>query len=390
VKPKIVRISTELRAFGDPDTMTVVPTRILATALVLAVVVFGSAPARAADDAEKARQLFNQGSKHYDLGQFDKAIEAWQQGYDQKPDPGFLYNIAQAYRQKQDAQRAIFFYKGYLRNSPKAHNRAEVEQKIAALQKQADQASTPPPAAPTTPPTTPPTVTTPPLPATTTSPPIAQHDATTAPPGPGATEPPPTGFSDPAPAATATLPGTTAADGFAPPRRIDLRGAIGTDIWSTGVNGTADPSFAFTLGAGYTFGSPASRLRFRLGAIFGYTFLAANSDQSKVTFVSFLIDPTLEVRITPRWFGYVDLGIGFVALAGLKPGSTLLQPGGQMLGVDGTPSLPETRVGLALEFRIRPDLAVYASPTIINSPKREHFFAAISRLELLAGLTYRL
>ena len=35
-----------------------------------------------------------------------------------------------------DAQKAIFFYKGYLRNSPKAHNRVEVEQKIAALQKQ--------------------------------------------------------------------------------------------------------------------------------------------------------------------------------------------------------------------------------------------------------------
>ena len=99
--------------------------------------------AGAGEDAEKARQLFQQGSKYYDLGQFDKAIEAWQHGYDQKPDPGFLYNIAQAYRQKQDAAKAIFFYKGYLRNSPKAHNRAEVEQKIAALQKQLDAGAPP-------------------------------------------------------------------------------------------------------------------------------------------------------------------------------------------------------------------------------------------------------
>src|SRR5215813_8595229 len=102
---------------------------------IVAVAVISAAPARA-QDAEKARQLFQQGSKYYDLGQFDKAIEAWQQGYDQKPDPGFLYNIAQAYRQKQDPAKAIFFYKGYLRNSPKAHNRTEVEQKIAQLQKQ--------------------------------------------------------------------------------------------------------------------------------------------------------------------------------------------------------------------------------------------------------------
>src|SRR4029078_1977156 len=109
--------------------------------VVAAVVAFAAAPARA-QDAEKARQLFQQGSKYYDLGQFDKAIEAWQQGYDQKPDPGFLYNIAQAYRQKQDAAKAIFFYKGYLRNSPKAKNREEVEQKIAALQKQLDSGGT--------------------------------------------------------------------------------------------------------------------------------------------------------------------------------------------------------------------------------------------------------
>ena len=115
--------------------------------VVAALVAFAATPAQA-QDAEKARQLFQQGSKYYDLGQFDKAIEAWQQGYDQKPDPGFLYNIAQAYRQKQDAAKAIFFYKGYLRNSPKAHNRAEVEQKIAALQKQAGDTgtqTTPPP-----------------------------------------------------------------------------------------------------------------------------------------------------------------------------------------------------------------------------------------------------
>src|SRR5262245_56095316 len=125
---------------------------------VIVLAAISAAPARA-QDAEKARQLFQQGSKYYDLGQFDKAIEAWQQGYDQKPDPGFLYNIAQAYRQKQDATKAIFFYKGYLRNSPKAHNRSEVEQKIAALQKQLDAggSSTPPPPGNTT---TPPPVTT--------------------------------------------------------------------------------------------------------------------------------------------------------------------------------------------------------------------------------------
>src|SRR5262252_2447538 len=137
---------------------------------IVALIAICAAPARA-QDAEKARQLFQQGSKYYDLGQFDKAIEAWQAGYDQKPDPGFLYNIAQAYRQKQDATKAIFFYKGYLRNSPKAHNRAEVEQKIAALQKQLDAGSTgtPPPNNTTTPPPNNTTGTNPPPPNNTTT-----------------------------------------------------------------------------------------------------------------------------------------------------------------------------------------------------------------------------
>src|SRR5881394_4017000 len=145
---------------------------------VVALVAVSASPARA-QDAEKARQLFQQGSKYYDLGQFDKAIEAWQQGYDQKPDPGFLYNIAQAYRQKSDAAKAIFFYKGYLRNSPKAHNRVEVEQKIAQLQKQLDSGgggtTTAPP---------PPNTTAPPPPNTTLPPPN-----TTGPPPPNMTGP---------------------------------------------------------------------------------------------------------------------------------------------------------------------------------------------------------
>ncbi len=125
--------------------------RARATRLIPAVAVvtflssflaFG-APARA-DDAGTARELFTQGNTFYDLGQFDKAIDAWQRGYQLKNDPGFLYNIGQAYRTMGDAEKAIFFYKRYLINAPKAKNRAEVEQKIEALQKQIDERQAPP------------------------------------------------------------------------------------------------------------------------------------------------------------------------------------------------------------------------------------------------------
>src|SRR6266700_598089 len=118
-----------------------IPMRILAVVLVLGFSVFGAlrpiASVARADDAQRAKELYEEGTRYFDLGQFDKAIDAWQAGYREKADPRFLYNSAQAYRLAGDTNKAIFFYKGYLRNAPKASNRAEVEQKVQALQKQA-------------------------------------------------------------------------------------------------------------------------------------------------------------------------------------------------------------------------------------------------------------
>ena len=293
--------------------------------VVAALLAFAAAPAQA-QDAEKARQLFQQGSKYYDLGQFDKAIEAWQQGYDQKPDPGFLYNIAQAYRQKQDAAKAIFFYKGYLRNSPKAHNRAEVEQKIAALQKQAGDTgtqTTPPP-----PGNTPPPNNTPPPP-NNTPPPNPTLTATSP------TEPSVTigsrrrrNFTDTPPTTVAAGPPRASdAANIAPHRRYggDRSGLLV-------VGGQRRPRSrrsCSTRRAATRSGTPTSRLRFRLGGLLGYTFLAANEDNSNVTFVSFLLDPTLEIRLTQsgRWYADVDFGLGRPDAGGLKPRSKLLARG---------------------------------------------------------------
>jgi hypothetical protein len=367
---------------------------------VLVVFSVGTGTARAQDadkartpDAEKARQLFQQGSKYYDIGQFDRAIEAWQQGYEQKPDPSFLYNIAQAYRQKEDPGKAIFFYKSFLRNSPKPKTqadidkRSDVDQKIAALQKQLD-AKTPTTTTTTTTTTAttttpPPVATTPPPPTTTTGPTVA---VTEPPPPPPPTTPPPADFGEtPSGVAVATVPETPA---VIVDHRIDVSAAIGSDFWSSGVQGTADPSFAFSLGAGYTFGSSASRVRFRLGALFGYTFLSEVS--SHETFVSYMIDPTVKVRLGAgqHWFLTGDLGFGVLAIYGLKPSSALLIPG-EVKSVNGTQSLSVTRLGVGLEYRITPELAVFASPAVAGSPKKDHYYAGITRTELLFGLAYR-
>ncbi len=170
----------------------------------------------------------------------------------------------------------------------------------------------------------------------------------------------------------------------------DVSAAAGSDFWSSGVQGTAKPSFAFTLGAGYRFVSP-SRLQFRLGGIFGYTFL--NEPASKVTFLSFLADGALEFRLDTagRWLLAADLGVGVMSVIGLKPNSALLDPPPTMLRwtVDGAQGLQLTRLGLAAQYRLRPDLTLFAGPAINASPKKDHFHAAIGRVETTVGLAYR-
>jgi hypothetical protein len=358
--------------------MPSVRARAAVVALVLGA--FLMATTARADDAQQARELFTQGNTFFDLGQFDKAIDAWQKGYQLKNDPGFLYNIAQAYRVLTDAQKAIFFYKRYLSNAPKAHNREEVEQKIEALQKQlsaqepAKPGLAPGPVGPGAPapaavPSRP-EATSPPLPA----PPAESPGGQATPVAP----PPESGEG----AVTAAVPEP---DAYLVARPLDLGAAIGIDTWASGVEGSASPSFALSVSGGYTFGQAAATVRFRLGALFGYTFLQETS--SKDSFVSFLIDPTLELRLSRRFRLDVDLGLGVLAIGGLNSSSALLASSTVM--VNGTQAFGEARIGVSLQYSLTPALALFAWPAIANSPKKQYFHGEISRVELLAGVMIR-
>lgn len=133
---------------------------------------------------------------HFNLEEWDKAISAWEDGFRIKPVPEFLYNIGQAYRLSKRPERAIAFYQKYLRMSPKAANRGEVERQIASLEKavsEQQRAARQPPLSPLQPgrrsgepavATTTPTTTTPRVAATTTT--------RVEPPKPAPTTPPPT------------------------------------------------------------------------------------------------------------------------------------------------------------------------------------------------------
>jgi tetratricopeptide (TPR) repeat protein len=115
-----------------------------AALLVLVALFLGfgllSTSALAADSStEEARKHFQKGQQLFDVGRWDEAAEAFERAYSARNDPTFIYNMAQAYRRKGDAKRALELYKNYLIKAPKAAQRAEVEERIAALQKQVEE-----------------------------------------------------------------------------------------------------------------------------------------------------------------------------------------------------------------------------------------------------------
>jgi hypothetical protein len=104
--------------------------------VVVMVLCLGSASF--ADERNIAREHFLKGSKAFDLGLYEKAVEEYMAAYEAKDDPALLYNIAQAHRLAGHSSEALRFYRVFLSKVPQAKNRAEVELKINELQKLVD------------------------------------------------------------------------------------------------------------------------------------------------------------------------------------------------------------------------------------------------------------
>src|SRR6185503_18328946 len=71
----------------------------------------------------------------YDLQRYGEAAKEYEAAYELKQDPALLFNIGQAYRFAGDYGRAIGAFKSYLRRVPDAPNSAEVEGRIAEMEK---------------------------------------------------------------------------------------------------------------------------------------------------------------------------------------------------------------------------------------------------------------
>jgi len=107
-----------------------------AAVVVLALVVCAPA-ARAAGDGDalqEAKDHYDRGMAHYELGEFGAAVEEFKAAYALSQAPGLLFNLAQASRLNKDYEQALHFYRSYLRVRPDAANRDDVEKRISELE----------------------------------------------------------------------------------------------------------------------------------------------------------------------------------------------------------------------------------------------------------------
>jgi tetratricopeptide (TPR) repeat protein len=106
-----------------------------------------AAPAPANDDAvmAQAKQHFEAGRNAYNAGDYVTAIREFKEAERLRPSPILAYNIGLANEKLGKRRVAVKYYKRYLELQPNAANKAEVEQKIAALEQEI--AAQPPPAA---------------------------------------------------------------------------------------------------------------------------------------------------------------------------------------------------------------------------------------------------
>lgn len=141
--------------------MIVRPLAMLATATALlagaAPVARAQAPAPAAGaDVARARSLFDAGARAYDSGQFEAAIQAFEEAYAITPRDGLLFSLAQANRKQHAIGRdprhlraAVDHYREYLARVKEGGRRkdaAEALEQLEPLLGAAVGSSSPPPA----------------------------------------------------------------------------------------------------------------------------------------------------------------------------------------------------------------------------------------------------
>jgi len=91
---------------------------------------------------EQAKKDVIAGLEAQNAGRYDEAIALYKKAYDAVPHPEILFNLAQAYRLKGDADNALDHYQRYLRVEPDGRVAADATRWVAVLEKRVAQRKT--------------------------------------------------------------------------------------------------------------------------------------------------------------------------------------------------------------------------------------------------------
>ena len=82
---------------------------------------------------DEVRQLVRRSIFEYDTGKYAKALADIERAYELDPLPALLFNVGQCLRALGRHREAAISFRSYLRDSPRAKNRAEVEALVAEM-----------------------------------------------------------------------------------------------------------------------------------------------------------------------------------------------------------------------------------------------------------------
>jgi hypothetical protein len=349
-------------------------------------------PALAWAEPKSASDWYNEGENQYNLGAFDKAVEAFKKGFELETVDGkkaaYLFNIAQSYRQANDCKNAHFFYKRFLAvadadpNKPvPAKTRKQVQDRIAELEQCANQAASISKKPPTN---------------------LKGDDVGEKPADDSHAEPTKkVATAEPVGASTGgDVQGQADTDrpvpNLAPHLLVVRLTGGGTKVSTPGVAVPVQATFALTAGHPFPIND---KVTIEAGAGFTlspvpYSYGPTDAQQDKTGLLSAVMaNGAATYTFAPKFAARADVGLGVLVFSGIdKVMDGPFTPKGTQ--VDGALTMFHVRGALSGEYAVSPNFVVILPSLAYSySPPKDGLIKSITKItafDFMAGISYRM
>jgi hypothetical protein len=316
---------------------------------------------------------YKEGENQYNLGNFDKAVDAFKKGFELEPSESkkaaYLFNIAQSYRQAKNCKDAQFFYKRYLAfkdadaKKPLAPDtRKQIEDRIAELEDCAKQQE-----------------------ALTKKPPDSPENPN------GNGTPPPRVGEVPKPEQPETPeqpPGV-----ITQPKVVSLRFIGGAAKLSTGALDVPVQANVSLIG-GYPL-AINDKLVLELGGGFRFTpvpFEDAMGESKNASLIGVMANVGATYQVAEKVGLRGDLGVGILMFGGVSE-----SPFTDFAPTTGTLTMPHVRIGVSADYAITNNVVATIAPFAFSfSPGKDGLRAegedisSITSIDFMVGVGYRM